>query len=308
MLDLLRAPAPRAFLKRRIVVKDPAQMAGVGAAIVFDERCRLGEAGDLGIELRAVEPFPRNVVERPSFHAALPTTRKRAFIKTLTPSRRRRRGASAPNSLTGEKLGERAQFGFGDGLVALETAQLGQEALAIGARGARDLLAQARQISLTVCNSASIAARSSSSGAIASSASTVQRSGVTSAKPPATKTRRVTVRPSINLDRPRPDRRDQQRMARQHAEITLGARHHDHLDRLGEHQALRRHQLELTWSGIGNSVRAGGGVTNRAAPLTPALSPPAGRRRRWRAVGGHQAASAAILRAFSTASSIVPTM
>ena len=48
----------------------------------------------------------------------------------------------------------------------------------------------------TICSSASIAPRSSSSGGSASSASTVQRSGVTSAMPLTTKMRRVMVCPS----------------------------------------------------------------------------------------------------------------
>jgi len=49
---------------------------------------------------------------------------------------------------------------------------------------------------VTIRRSVSIAARSSVSGKAASSASTVQRSGVTSATPLTTKIRRVTLCPS----------------------------------------------------------------------------------------------------------------
>jgi F-type H+-transporting ATPase subunit epsilon len=81
----------------------------------------------------------------------------------------------------------------------------------------------------------------------------------------------------IDVDRTRPDRRDQRRVARQDAEIALAARYHHHLDLGRDDQALRRHQLEL--DAIGHLLWSLG-----------------------------YAASAAILRALSTASSIVPTM
>src|ERR1051326_7848988 len=40
------------------------------------------------------------------------------------------------------------EFGAGDGLLALQVAQLGQQALAFGALGARQLLPEARQVAL----------------------------------------------------------------------------------------------------------------------------------------------------------------
>src|SRR5712692_6738438 len=49
---------------------------------------------------------------------------------------------SAPN------FGERLQFGAGDGLLALQLAQFGQQPLALGALGARDLVPEARQVAL----------------------------------------------------------------------------------------------------------------------------------------------------------------
>ena len=64
-------------------------------------------------------------------------------------------------------------------------------------------------------------------------------------------------------------------MLGQGAEIALGARQHHHLDRLRHQQALGRDQLELD------------AIGHRPLP---------------------QAASAAILRALATTSSIVPTM
>ena len=45
----------------------------------------------------------------------------------------------------------------------------------------------------------------------------------------------------VDVYRARPDRRDQRRMPGQHAEIALGAGHHDHVDRLRHQQPLRRH-------------------------------------------------------------------
>ena len=49
----------------------------------------------------------------------------------------------------------------------------------------------------------------------------------------------------IDVDRPGPDRRDQRRMPRQHAEISFGARHDNHLDLGRQDQPFRRDQLEL---------------------------------------------------------------
>src|SRR5258708_2822397 len=74
----------------------------------------------------------------------------------------------------------------------------------------------------------------------------------------------------VDFDHARANRRDQRRMARQYAEITLGAGHHHHLDIGREDETLRCHQLELN------------------------------------AIGHH--ASLALLPALSTASSTVPTI
>src|SRR6201987_740146 len=53
----------------------------------------------------------------------------------------------------------------------------------------------------------------------------------------------------VNLDHPRPDRRNQRRMTLQHTEIAFGPGDHDHLDRLRQHQALGGDELELHASG-----------------------------------------------------------
>jgi len=72
---------------------------------------------------------------------------------------------------------------------------------------------------------------------------------------------------------------DEGRVAGQRAEVALGPRHHHHLDRPRQQQAFRRDELEFDLLG------------HRGRSLAPA-----------------QAASAAIWRAFCTASSMVPTM
>jgi hypothetical protein len=80
-------------------------------------------------------------------------------------------------------------------LFAFEAIELDGQALAIRVGGPRDLIAQARQITLHDPQIGLDPLRSNVSGEIASSASTVQRSAVTSAMPLTTKTRRVTVCP-----------------------------------------------------------------------------------------------------------------
>ena len=83
-------------------------------------------------------------------------------------------------------------------------------------------------------------------------------------------------------------------MAGQHADIAFGARYDHHFDSLGYQQLLRRDEFELDLIGHGLCLALLSWVTR-----------PTGRRAGKDQV---QAASAAILRAFSTASSMVPTM
>src|SRR6202049_4978314 len=70
MRDLPHPPAPRGDLKLGIIGENPAQMMGIGGAVMFDQARRLDDAKDVGLELRPIEALPRNVVERPRAHAA----------------------------------------------------------------------------------------------------------------------------------------------------------------------------------------------------------------------------------------------
>src|SRR5260370_380934 len=70
MLDRVLAPAPRGLLKLGVVAEDPAQVMGIGRAVMLTEARRLDDAEDVGIQLRPIEALPGNIVERPRAHAA----------------------------------------------------------------------------------------------------------------------------------------------------------------------------------------------------------------------------------------------
>ena len=65
---LFLTPAPRGFLKRRIIGEDAAEIARVIGAILLDEARGFDEAQQFGIELLPLEMRPRNIVERPMRH------------------------------------------------------------------------------------------------------------------------------------------------------------------------------------------------------------------------------------------------
>ena len=78
-----------------VVVKNSAQVMGVGPAIVFDKARRLDDPHDLRIDLAAIEPVPRNIVERPAAHHVLVTPAK-AEGRSRKVVRRPRRRKSPP--------------------------------------------------------------------------------------------------------------------------------------------------------------------------------------------------------------------
>ena len=98
-----------------------------------------------------------------------------------------------PSVPSAHHLAECLQLCLENPLFAFEAMELDGQALAIGIGGARDLFTQTRQITLHDPQIGLDRASVQRIGRDASSASTVQRSGVTSAIPLTTKTRRVTV-------------------------------------------------------------------------------------------------------------------
>ncbi len=87
VLDLLLAPAPHGFLERGVVGENPAEMMGIGRAIMLYQARRLDDADDLGIELRRIETVPGNIVERPQAHAAFsPADHHRSVLYAKGPS------------------------------------------------------------------------------------------------------------------------------------------------------------------------------------------------------------------------------
>src|SRR6516162_1158769 len=120
-----------------------------------------------------------------------------------------------------------------------------QEPLAIGIGGARDLFTQARQITLRDSQfglDRALIERIWGNRLVGEHGAALRRylgEATDDEYPP----------PSglalVNLDHPRPDRRNQRRMTRQYTEIAFGTGDNDHLDRFGQQQALRGDQLEL---------------------------------------------------------------
>jgi len=85
--------------------------------------------------------------------------------------------------------GEGLELGAGNRLLALQRAQFGGEPVTVGIAGAANLFAQAGQIAFDNLQFRLDRAAIEFARSTASSASTVQRSGVTSAMPPTTKMR-----------------------------------------------------------------------------------------------------------------------
>src|SRR4051812_40835857 len=144
-------------------------MMRISLTVMLDQARRLDNRHQLGIDRRRIEPVPRDVVERPGAHAwsrQPPISRNTRSLALVTANWRsswrssaRRRSRSLPVT--------RPIWSRNDGMLPS-----------------------------IVCNSASSWARSSDAGGTASSASTVHRSGVTSARPPATKKRSAIALPS----------------------------------------------------------------------------------------------------------------
>src|SRR5207247_618058 len=150
VLDLLLAPAPRGFLELGIVGEDPAQVVGVGGAVVLDEARRLDDADDVRIELRPIEAVPGNIVERPRAHAVSHRQLEAECLYTneWNAMKSLPRGAGESFKASAANLGQCLELGLGDALLPFELAQFGQQVLALGAGGAPDVLAQACQIGL----------------------------------------------------------------------------------------------------------------------------------------------------------------
>src|SRR5207237_7564060 len=76
----LVGPPARVLREGGVVVKNPAQMTRIGAAIVFDKACRLDDPHNLRIELAAVEAIPRDFVESPAAHVMSPIMLSRQLL------------------------------------------------------------------------------------------------------------------------------------------------------------------------------------------------------------------------------------
>ena len=124
-------------------------------------------------------------------------------------------------------------------------AQFGREALALGPLGAADLLAQGRQIAfcgLQLGFDRAAVERIGRHRLVGQDGAALRRHLGDAADDKDALADRAAL---IDVDCAGPNRRDQRRMPRQHAEISFGARHDDHLDLSRQDQPLGRHQLEL---------------------------------------------------------------
>ena len=136
-----------------------------------------------------------------------------------------------------------------------------------------------------------------SASGITSFASTVQRSGVTSAKPPATNSLSVTRSPSYSAIDAAAQHDDHRRVAFQHAHVAFGRRDHHHVHRPRQQQLLRADDFQVHWHGgvLKSTVE---GVDRPCATPRPPRE----------GVCSCRLAFAFRLSPFFTASSIVPTM
>src|SRR6516165_5826834 len=163
-------------------------------------------------------------------------------------------------------LAERLQLCLENRLFALEAMKLDQEPLAIRIRGARDLLAQARQVALNDLQIGIDRApieRVGRDRLVGEHGAALRRHFCDTADDKNPPCDGLAL---VNLDHPRPDRRDQRRVTREHAEIPFGAGHHHHLDHFREQQTLGRDQLELQT--VGHRLRSD------LRPLLPPSSAP----------------------------------
>jgi hypothetical protein len=69
VLNFLIGPVASRRLKLRIVVEDLAEIGCVVAAVKLDHRRGLDDPDHLRIDLRWVEPIPRDIGKGPRFHA-----------------------------------------------------------------------------------------------------------------------------------------------------------------------------------------------------------------------------------------------
>jgi hypothetical protein len=65
MLNLLIAPARRDGLELGIVMEHVAEIPRIVGAVLLHQTRRLDDTQDLRIDLRRVEPVPRDIVQRP---------------------------------------------------------------------------------------------------------------------------------------------------------------------------------------------------------------------------------------------------
>src|SRR5258706_5466610 len=170
VLDLLLAPAARGFLEFGIVGENPAQMMGIGGAVVLDEARRLDDAYDIGVELIAVEAIPRNVVERPRSHAASSRQLGAQRLYTNEPSAMKSLSREAMEGLRHQRLISANAWSLAWATLCCRSSWRNS-----ARRRARSVPAaratcsrRLGRLPSTACNSASSAARSSESGGIRS--------------------------------------------------------------------------------------------------------------------------------------------
>ena len=142
-------------------------------------------------------------------------------------------------------LAERSQLGLQYVFPPLHPTELDQEAVTFAAGGASNPFAQARQVTLDRlqlsfdCVAIDFVGRHRFVSEDSAALRCYLGDAADDKNPPC------DGLPLVNLDHPRPDRRNQRRMTGQHTEIPLGARHHHHLDHFREQQTLGGDQIEL---------------------------------------------------------------
>src|SRR5215471_9211732 len=153
--------------------------------------------------------------------------------------------AGAPRQFLVSDLAERSQLGLQYVFPPLHPAELDQEAVTFAAGGASNPFAQARQVTLDRlqlsfdCVAIDFVGRHRFVSEDSAALRCYLDDAADDKNPPR------DGLPLVNLDHPRPDRRNQRRVTGQHTEIPLGARHHHHLDHFREQQTLGGDQLEL---------------------------------------------------------------
>src|SRR6202022_4049377 len=138
------------------------------------------------------------------------------------PSCERRSPPSSPGCRSARHFAERLQLGLEEVLLPFEAAELDQQRLAFGPGSTRNLIAQAREIALH-CLQLGFDRRAIEFirryGFVGEYGAALRRHLGDAADDEDAPSDPLAL---VNIDHPRPDRRNQRRVTRQHAEISFG--------------------------------------------------------------------------------------